>query len=31
MQFHNKIALGVVAVLLCLWYVSLMDYSSKVL
>ena len=31
MKFHNKMALGIIIVMICLWYLSLMDYSSKVL
>ena len=31
MKFHNKLALGIIIVAGCVWYISLLDYSSKVL
>ena len=31
MKFHNKLALGIIIVAGCVWYISLLDYGDKVL
>ena len=31
MKMHNKIALVMIVIMGCVWYISLLDYGDKVL
>ena len=31
MKMHNKIAFVMIAIMGCVWYISLLDYGDKVL